>query len=340
MREDEVVTEGGPSAVEVAPSAATLPESHPAHPDGGVGAPDARREEAAAGEPSITLLTGLAIAFTVVAWASAFVGIRSAIESFSAGPLALVRFVVASAVLAALVFGRGEKLPERRDWLRLAMVGFVGFTAYNLLLNYGSEFIKAGSASFLVNTAPIFTAILATFILRERVSKIAFGGILLGFTGALLIFFGEGEDVAIEPAALLILLAAVVFALYFILQKPLLVNYTPLQVVAAAVWIGTVLMLPASFNVVSELRDAPGSTLGVIVYLGVVPGALAYASWSYVLSQIPASKAASFIYFVAPVTVLIGWLWLGEVPTVLSLLGGAIALSGVVVVNTLGKRVR
>jgi drug/metabolite transporter (DMT)-like permease len=297
----------------------------------------AEAAEAPEAEPSISLLTGLAIAFTVVCWASAFVGIRDAVQYFSAGPLAFFRYVVASVVLGGVLLAQRMPLPERRDWLRLAWVGLAGITLYNLLLNYGSEFIKAGSASFLVNTAPIFTAIFASFMLRERVTALRYGGIVLGFIGAILIFFGEGEDVAVEPAALLILLAAVVFALFFILQKPLLQSYSPLQVIAMAVWIGTLLMIPASLEVVSEFREAPADAKAVVVYLGVFPGALAYAAWSYVLSKIPANKAASFIYCVGPTTVLIAWLWLDEVPTVLSLVGGAVALTGVVIVNTLGQ---
>jgi drug/metabolite transporter (DMT)-like permease len=293
---------------------------------------------ATSNDVAVTPLTALAIGFTVVCWASAFVGIRSAVEHFSAGPLALTRYLIASSVLAVLLLGPGTKLPERRDWPRLALVGFAGITVYNLALNYGSQYIHAGSASFLVNTAPIFTALFATVLLRERVTALAYAGMAVGFTGAMLIFFGEGHDVAIEPAALLILLAAVAFSLYFILQKPLLQRYTPLQVVAVAVWIGTVLMVPASLDLVSEVREAPADALAVVAYLGVFPGALAYASWSYVLSKIPASKAASFIYCVGPTTVLIAWVWLDEIPSLLALVGGAVALTGVVIVNTLGKR--
>ena len=280
----------------------------------------------------------LAIAFTLICWAAAFVGIRVAVRHFSAGPLSFGRYVVASAVLLGWLALTRTPVPARKDWIRLGIVGLVGITVYNLALNYGEGMIDAGSAAFLVNTAPIFTAIFAVLVLKERVTAGTVGGMLLGFAGAILIILGQGKGIGFGSAAILILVAAVAFSLYFILQKPLLRIYTPLQVVSTAVWIGTVLMIPAALNIGKELAAAPASSLGVLVFLGLFPGALAYVSWSYVLSRIPASTAGSFIYCVAPLTVLIAWVWLGEVPSPLSLIGGMVALIGVFIVNTWGKR--
>jgi drug/metabolite transporter (DMT)-like permease len=61
-------------------------------------------------------------------------------------------------------------------------------------------------------------------------------------------------------------------------------------------------------------------------------------AWTYVLSRHPASIAASFLYLSPALATSIGWLWLGEIPTPLSFLGGILAVSGVLIVNTRGKR--
>ncbi|MDQ1742518.1 MAG: hypothetical protein QOE23_857 [Pseudonocardiales bacterium] len=278
-----------------------------------------------------------AAAFSILSWSAAFVGVRDAVRHFSPGSLALFRYLIASVVLAGMLVATRTPLPKRRDLPQIGLVGLFGVATYNLTLNFGSQYIKAGSAAFLVQTAPLFTAIFAVFILKEKVTRLAFVGMGIGFAGALMIFFGEGKKVALEPASLLLLVAAIAFSLFFITQKPLLTRYSPIQVITVAVWIGTVLMVPFGLHTASEVAGAPASAIWIVVFLGVFPAALAYASWAYVLARIPAAKAGSFLYIGGPTTVLIAWLTIDEVPSVLSLLGGLVALSGVVIVNTWGR---
>lgn len=274
-----------------------------------------------------------AIAGTVLLWSSAFVGIRYAVRSMSPVGVAVVRYAVASAVLAVVMVVLRKPLPPLRTWPRLAVVGFLGITVYNLALNYGSVYIQAGAVGFLINTAPLFTAVLAVFLLREKLHARVYWGIAFGIAGAVLILLGQGAAVAFGWPAAAILLAAVAQSLYFVLQKPVLVHVGSLHVVSFAVWVGTLLMLPVARGAFGEFAAAPAAAKAAVIYLGVLPSALAYFLWSYALARTEASIATTFLYAVPPTTVVLGWAVLGEVPAVLSLVGGAVALAGVFVVN-------
>ena len=86
-----------------------------------------------------------------------------------------------------------------------------------------------------------------------------------------------------------------------------------------------------------QVRAAPLPDTLAVVYLGAGPAALAYATWAVVLSRLPASRASSLLFAVPVVAFLVGWVWLGEAPTLIDIAGGVLAMGGVALVNTLGR---
>ena len=280
----------------------------------------------------------LALAATVVFWASAFAGIRAGLGAYGPGEIALFRFVVASAVLGCIALLTRMRLPERRDLPAVFLVGFLAFTVYHVALNFGEVVVEAGAASVLINTAPLFTALLAVTFLGERLRALGWVGMGVSFFGAAMISAGEGGGFSLAPQALLILLGALSSSIYFVIQKPYLQKYGALTFTTYAVWAGTLLSLVFLPGLISQLAAAPPGTTLAMVYLGIFPTAIAYATYAFVFSRMPASRAVSFLYLIPVVAYLIAWVWLGEVPTLLSVVGGCVTLSGVLIVNTFGRR--
>jgi drug/metabolite transporter (DMT)-like permease len=280
----------------------------------------------------------IAAGATVLLWASAFPGIRAGLHAYTPAQVALLRYGVASCVLTVYAVARRLPLPRGRDVPGIIVMGGVGIGLYNLLLNAGELRVPSAVASFIVASAPVFMAVQSRIFLGERLRAWGWGGILLSFVGVAVIALGTGSTGSgVDMSALLVLGAAVAQSIYFVAQKPYLRRYTAIQFTAYAVWAGTLLLLPFAPALLAQTRVAPPDATLAVVYLGIFPGALGYVVWAYALARMSASAAGSFLYLVPACTVVIAWIWLGELPSVLSALGGAVVLVGVIIVNMLGS---
>ena len=271
---------------------------------------------------------------TVVLWASAFIGIRGAGPHFDPGALALLRMAVGTAALTAIALRRGVRLPSRWHWLLIAVWGVGWFCVYNLALNAAEHTLDAGTAAMVVNLAPLMVVVFSGLFLREGFPKPLLIGAPIAFGGVVLIGLNSStKSGALDIAGLLLaLLAAVMYAGCTLLQKHLLSqgsDATTLTWLGAAA--GTVALLPWSGSLVGALQTAPLDATLWVVYLGIFPTAIAFTTWAYVLQRSTAGQTSATTYVVPAIAILLSWLILGEVPTPLMFVGGALCLLGVLV---------
>lgn len=278
----------------------------------------------------------IAIGITILLWASSFAAVRASLQAFTPGHIALFRFLIASILLAVSALVTHTKLPALKDIPVIFLLGFLGVFAFHTAQNYGQVTVTAGSAGMIISSVPIFTAILATIFLGEKLKLWGWLSIFISFLGVSLIALGEREGVKFDFGVIFLLLAAIVAAIYFVLQKPYLIRYTALQLVTYMIWAGTLLLLVFTPGLIEEVANAPIEATIATIYLGIFPSAVAYVTWSYALSRAPVSIVASFLYLQPVFAVIIAWIWLNEIPALISMIGGVVTILGVFLVNKYG----
>jgi drug/metabolite transporter (DMT)-like permease len=274
---------------------------------------------------------------TIIGWAAAFPAIRAALEGFGPAELGALRWSIAAVPAALFLLATRPALPAIGEAWRFLYGGLVYTALYTVLLNQGEQSVSAGTASLIINLSPIITAIAAMLFLRERFGPVAWAGTAVSFFGIGLASLGEGGGVTLPAGTLLVLAAAICTALGAVVQKPLLTRHRALTVSAWNMVLGAIFLLPFLPAGIAAVPDAPEGAVLAVLFLGLVPSLIAYATWTIVLSRMPAGRASNFMYCLPPVATAVGFLWLGEVPSPLELFGGALSLAGVVLVNMEGR---
>ncbi|MGZ8178342.1 DMT family transporter [Williamsia sp. SKLECPSW1] len=273
----------------------------------------------------------VAAAVTMVLWASSFVVIRSAGEHFSPGGMAFLRLAVGTAVLVGLALRHRRPFPRGRSLALVLAYGVLWFGAYTVLLNWAERHLDAGTASLLVNFAPILVAVTAGLFFGEGFPTPLVIGMAIAFTGVVIIAVGGSGGSSDMLGIGLGLLTAVLYATGVLTQKAALRSVDSVTATWVGCAAGMLATVPFASSSIHEIAHAPTSAVVGVIYLGIGPTAIAFTTWAYALSRTDAGRLAATSLVVPALAIGLSWLTLGEVPTVFGFVGGALCLTGVAI---------
>lgn len=283
-------------------------------------------------------------AFTVIIWGSTFAAIRASLHGgYSAGHLVLVRYLIASTFFIILALWPGVKFrfPKKEDLLRIVIIGLIGISIYHIGVTFGELTISSGTAGMIIGSSPIFTSIIAVMVLKERLGLVGWIGLSVGFTGIIIITLGTtGPSLQISEGIFLLLMSAIATSVLFVFQKPLLSRYSAIELTAYFTWIGTMPFFVFTPGVFQDIQHATLEAHLSALYAGIFPAGIGYVTWAIALSMGKASSISSVLYAEPVVAIIVAWIWLNEWPSTLSIIGGVIAICGVIVMNILERKRR
>jgi len=287
------------------------------------------------------LAANAGLLFAAVLAGASVVATRVAVQSVPPLSLAVMRYAQGGLILGVclLLLARSQLRVRRQDLLTLTVLGTLLFAAFPLLFNAGLRLTEASRGSLMLATVPVWSALLARLSGQERLVTRQIIGLVLATGGVAVAVAERGLDWQGHGAALvgdgLILMAALCGAAYGVLVKRISGRYSALTVTTYAMLIGALVLLPAALGegLATAVVDLDGQTLMLVLFLGVLGGAVLWYLYGFALSTLTPTQAAVYVNLNPLAAMILATVLLGELVTGPMLLGFAMVLAGVVLMN-------
>lgn len=265
-----------------------------------------------------------------VLWGSAYLFTRAAVPAFGPAPLVAMRLGIAALLLLPIVLWRGN-WPQLRARPRTLLIVGVPYTALPfLIMTWGALHITAGLSAVLMATAPMFAALVARFVLKERLGAWRSGGLVLGFAGVLILMGSGGVSLktAAGPLAVLAVLgAAMIWSVGANHTRRTMAGIDPLVTTAGSLALASLCLAPLAW---ATWPTTPPNTRAwaEMAFLGIASSGLGMWMYFRLLGRIGAVRAMSVTFLSPLVAMVSGALYLGEALTLQMLAGCAVVLLG------------
>lgn len=285
------------------------------------------------------MLTGMAICFGGT-WVAGAVAVDAA-PPFT---IAAIRFGVASVLLYAWakLTNRPLSRVERSDWPIIAGLGLTAIAGYNWLFLTGLTLAPASDGAIIVpGLAPVFTAVIAGAVLHERLGLRGFIGLAVAAFGLFLVVNPVGGTTDHRLLGdLLFIAGAALWGVYSVIARVASRRFSAVSATLYGTAFGTLVLIPAAILEGGEasIATAPAGALLSIGYLTVFGTVLAFVFLNMGVARIGAARASAFALLVPIIGVLSSVALLGEKLGPLTLVGGAVVLIGLWLIEHRGQQ--
>jgi len=279
--------------------------------------------------------------FAVLVWGASFIATKIALTEVSPVTVVWLRFAMGVAVLGvAVAASRQWAAVSSRTLATFAVLGLIGITFHQWLQSNALVTSRASTSGWIVATTPVFMAILGRLVLKERLGAARIAGIALAALGVMLVVTRGQPSVLLHgqfgaPGDILIVASAPNWAVFSVLSRRALRSHPAVRMMAYVMGIGW-LLSSVLLGLGPGLSEVPRLSLqgwGAITFLGIACSGLAYIAWYDALQRMPASEAGALLYLEPLVAMAVAAAVLHERVTAATVVGGAVILLGVWLVN-------
>lgn len=282
--------------------------------------------------------TDAGLLLLAVIWGVNFSVLKVVLDDLDPLALNALRFPLAALSLTLLLPREGTwEAPLREDLPRILLLGVLGNVLYQLCFIIGIDWTRAGNASLLLSTTPVWTVSLSRFAGHEVPSRRVVAGVLATLAGMVLVVLGGSQELSMSSATLrgdvLMVVASVLWSIYTVAGARPVARYGALRMTVWTLWAGTpiIVLMGLPSLVDTDLTAISPGVWGGVLYSGLLAIGLAYLLWYRGVRKLGNNRTAIYSNLVPVAALATAWVWLGEVPTGMQLTGAVVILAGLTV---------
>lgn len=280
----------------------------------------------------------LLLILATLLWGGNFVIGRAVSGDIPPITLAFLRWIVAFLVFFPIAYQRTKKewSALRQHWGVVIVLALTGVAAFNTLVYIGLHYTTSINASLMNSSTPLIIYILSFIFLKERLTKFQLLGTLLSLAGVLFIISGGSVQslfsFSFNKGDLIVLVAVVCWSVYSLLIKKYAGKLPGYSTFLVTIIIGAIMLLP--FAVYEQLTTSQAivwntSTMGAIIYVGIIASIVAFLSWNTGVVSLGANKAGIYLNFIPLFATIFAVLFLNEQLLLAQVIGGIAVIAGV-----------
>lgn len=281
----------------------------------------------------------------MLAWGSVYPVSKYLISDLNPLVLAFFRYFTAIIALTPFFikeFRKNSKKIDKKSYFIFILSGLAGTTVFAVFLFFGINLSSASNGSIIINTQPVFAAILAPIIIHESLSRKQILGVIIGLVGMLVVITGGKLDIFASGSEMLtgnilLLCGAISMSLYGIIMKSTVKKYGGMLSTWFSMVIGTAVLFLITISTVDDfagnLKSLGGRDIILIIYLGFVATGAAYLFFTQSLEHIEVVKATAFKFLIPVSGVSLSILFLGERPAIATYAGIIIVIFSVFLIQ-------
>lgn len=273
-----------------------------------------------------------------IIWALNFSVVKASLSEIDPYSFNSIRFLLASGLIWLIIFWKKAwfSIP-RKDWIPLILIGLIGNLLYQWLFIVGIDLTLSANAAVMLGTIPIWIAIFSHFFTDEKMNLMKLIGVILAFAGVAAIVAGGDNPLSFVSDTftgdVIIVFAAITWAVYTIRSKRFLQNYTPLQFSGVMTTVGAVFLTGLMFisPVSTEWSAVSLPAYGGMVYSGALSIGLAYLIWNNGIVEVGPVKTSVYQNLVPVLGLIFGIVLLNESLMPVQYAGSAVVVLGIVI---------